>query len=138
MGSSVFEAIRVNNYAQLENKLPTIDDMEDWLEQVMSYYPPEKQREMIAKKNENAQRGIKKMYDSFESVYQTGISSGINWTKTKFVNVIAEYCGENPQPKDKVTCLGISFTYLGVEYHIQTAVVKVNRGYVLVDRFKFY
>jgi hypothetical protein len=138
LGSSVFDAFKLNNYAQLENQLANIDDMEDWMEQVMKYYPPEKQREIVAKKNENAQKGIKSMYDSFQSVYQTGISSGINWTKAKYVKTNAEYCGENPQPKEEVTCLVISFTYLGVEYHIQAAVVKVKRGYVLIDRFKFY
>ncbi len=138
MGSSLFETIRVNNYAQIENQLPTIDDMDEFLEQVINYYPPEKQREMIAKRNEDHKSELKSIYDSFESVHQKGISSGINWTKAKFTNVIAVYCGENPIPKDKVTCLLISFTYLGVKYSIETAAVKVNRGYVLCQGFKLY
>jgi hypothetical protein len=138
IGLAVFEAVKVNDYSLIADHLANLDDMEDWMEQVMQYYPVEKQREFVANKNENAKKGIKEMHDTFQSVHQTGISSGVNWAKTKLVKVFAEYCGENPHPKDTVTCLGIAFTYLGVEYHIQAAVVKVNRGYVLVDGFKFY
>lgn len=138
LGSKVLDALITNNYNTLEDYLPTMSDFEEMIEKISSFFPVEKQREMISTKNEFAKSSIKILHESFNSVYQDGVSAGINWAKVKFKSISTEYVGENPIPKELITGVNIKFTYLGVEYSIDVFSSEIKRGYILVDRFKFY
>ena len=93
---------------------------------------------MISKKNENAKKAIQKMYETFNSSYQQGVSAGINWSSVKLASVVSEKIVDKDIPKDFATGVQVSFTYLGVQYNVSFTLVKLTRGVVLFDRFKFY
>jgi hypothetical protein len=78
MSNDVFTAFKSNQYNSLEKYLPSMQDIELWIEKVASALPVEKQREMVAKKNEIAKEALQDLRTTFESCYQQGTAAGLN------------------------------------------------------------
>ncbi len=138
MSNDVFTAFKTNQYNSLEKYLPSMQDMEYWIEKVASYYPVEKQREMVAKKNEYAKEALQDLRKTFESCYQQGVSAGLNWSSTKLISFQTEYVTEKSVPKESIMGVMLTVSYLGVEYKITFGSIAGAKGNVLFESFKFF
>jgi hypothetical protein len=139
MSNDVFAAFKTNQYNSLEKYLPSIQDMEHWIETVAGTLPVEKQREMVAKKNEIAKEALQDLRSTFESCYQQGIAAGLNWSSTKFVSFKNKYITDKSVPKELIMGVMLTVSYLGVEYNITFCSIVGSKGNaVLADRFKFF